>query len=73
MMGLSFADTTDANVFYTKVMGREPVAPAKKKSSKKKGKKMWYMYLLVYWQVIIENGKKGKIDKTQIGLPAEFR
>lgn len=30
------------------------------------------MYL-VYLQVIIENGKKGKIDKTQIGLPAEFR
>lgn len=35
-MGLSFADTTDANVFYTKVMGREPVAPTKKKPSKKK-------------------------------------
>lgn len=47
-MGLSFADTTDANVFYTKVMGREPVAPAKKKSSKKKGKKIYDICIFLF-------------------------
>ncbi|KAI9317463.1 hypothetical protein BX666DRAFT_2154070, partial [Dichotomocladium elegans] len=36
MIGLSFSDTTDASVFYTKVMGRESLQPAKKAPAKKK-------------------------------------
>ncbi|KAI9497702.1 hypothetical protein BDB00DRAFT_803689, partial [Zychaea mexicana] len=66
MCGLSFADTADASVFYTKVTGREPVAPSKKKkasnnnNNNNNNKKK-------------DNGKKSKVDKTQIGLPSEFR
>ncbi|KAG2207154.1 hypothetical protein INT47_012207, partial [Mucor saturninus] len=59
MAGLSFADQEDAEVFYTKVTTRE--ISTKKTSSKKKKE--------------TSSGKKpkGKLDKSQIGLPSEFR
>ncbi|KAI8067939.1 hypothetical protein BC940DRAFT_367252 [Gongronella butleri] len=59
MAGLSFCDEQDASVFYDKVKTRETNVPAKKKKKKKE-----------------TSGKKpnrGKLDKSQIGLPSEFR
>ncbi|SAM07073.1 hypothetical protein [Absidia glauca] len=58
MAGLSFSNEEDASVFFSKVTTREKEKPAKKKKAKE------------------TSGKKptrGKLNKTQIGLPSEFR
>ncbi|KAI8638894.1 hypothetical protein BD408DRAFT_8489 [Parasitella parasitica] len=61
MAGLSFSDLDDANVFYTKISTRENILKSSSKATNKKKKET--------------SGKKtkGKLDKSQIGLPSEFR
>ncbi|KAI8986045.1 hypothetical protein BDB01DRAFT_849872 [Pilobolus umbonatus] len=53
---LSFSDTQDAKVFYTKISSRDTIAENKKHKETAKKKP-----------------KGGKIEKSQIGLPSEFR
>ncbi|CAO3583555.1 unnamed protein product [Absidia cylindrospora] len=58
MAGLSFSNEEDASTFFSKVVTREKEKPVKKKKAKE------------------TSGKKptrGKLNKTQIGLPSEFR
>lgn len=57
--GLSFTDESDAQTLYKKVNNRQALNIKAKKKTTDKGKG--------------SKGAKGKLDKTQIGLPADFR
>ncbi|KAI8370779.1 hypothetical protein EDC96DRAFT_92811 [Choanephora cucurbitarum] len=59
MAGLSFADNEDADVFYNKIATREITKTKHATKSKKKESS--------------NKKQKGKLDKSQIGLPSEFR
>ncbi|CAM0134788.1 unnamed protein product [Umbelopsis sp. WA50703] len=59
LAGLSFTDESDAQTFYKKVNNRQALNVKAKKPVKSADKP--------------GKGGKGKLDKTQIGLPADFR
>ncbi|KAG0241633.1 hypothetical protein BGW41_005649 [Actinomortierella wolfii] len=68
LAAFSFADEQEASVFYKKVSNRGTLKKVKSGSPSPKSKKGG-----LFGSVKEKKGHKGKLDKSQIGLPSNFR